>query len=418
MKRIIIALLMLGCVLTNQGWAGDEPSHWTDGLELSGWLEAIQSVQIQSPHDSLTSRARLRLELSADMGWLFGFFSADAEKNWKISSETGVDLHEAWLEHASDNWDVRIGRQIIIWGKADGVQVTDMISPPDYTEFITRDLDEIRMPVDAVKFRLLGEYLDTELIWIPVFKAAIQPAGDNPWAVQADYPENMQVSSAPAEEPGTSLANSEIALKVSAFLSGLDLAASVFYTWDDAPTMYRQVGSGADTTWVAYQPKHHRLTVFGLEGALPWSDFVFRFEAAYYKGRYHPPAFIFGQPVQGDACRWLVGTDWTPGDDWSVTAQLTGDGILDHDDRLADPAHSLMATLNISKKLLHQTLTLSNMLYWRFDDGDLFNRVKAEYEMSDAFRLSVGADIFHGEGDLFGIYQDNTQVWIKAKYSF
>ncbi len=411
-------LLLAGCVWGTVARADDEAGRWTDRLELSGWADAIQSMRTRSPYDGLTSRVRLRLELSADLDQLYAFVSADAEKNWEISSGTGVDLHEAWVEHADDSWDVRIGRQIIIWGRADGVQITDMISPPDYTESITRDLDEIRMPVDAAKFRLLGDQIDAELIWIPFFKAAVQPTGDNPWAVRADFPENVRVSSTPAVEPGSSLGDSEIALKISAFLSGLDLAASVFYTWDDNPAAHRSVHTKGDVTAIEFTPEHHRLTVFGLEGARPWSDFVFRCEAACYKGRYYAPASIPEQPLKKDAIKWLGGVDWTPGDDWSVTAQLTGNIILNHDARLANDRHELTATLNISKKLLRQTLTLSNMVYWDMDENEMFDRVKAEYEVSDGFFLSVGADIFSGGDGKFGAYEKNSQVWGKARYSF
>jgi hypothetical protein len=58
------------------------------------------------------------------------------------------------------------------------------------------------------------------------------------------------------------------------------------------------------------------------------------------------------------------------------------------------------------------------MVYWSIDENGLFDRIKAEYEVSDALRLSVGADIFCGDDGQFGAYQDNSQVWIKAKYSF
>ena len=411
-------MLLVGWLSPLSCWAAEEEPSWLERLELSGWAEVIQSMRIKSPNDSLTSRVKLRLELAAELDWLYGFFSADAEKNWEISSETGVDLHEAWVEHVSDNWDLRVGRQIIIWGKADGIQVTDMISPPDYTESITRELDEIRMPVDSAKFRWLGEVVDTELIWIPVFKAAVTPSGDSPWVVQTEYADDVQIASTSTVEPGNSLADSELALKVSSYLSGLDLAASVFYTWNDYPTLHRTVTNAGESALVTLNPQHERLTVFGLEGAMPWSAFVFRAEAAYYKGRYCEPESVYDEPQRKDGYKWLGGVDWTPGNDWSVIAQLTGEGIWNHDDRLADPAHATTATLNISKDLLHQTLIISNMMYWSIDDGEIFDRIKAEYEVRDGLHLSAGADIFCGDDGQFGVYEDNSQVWVKAKYSF
>jgi hypothetical protein len=61
---------MPGCFLTSNVRAADEQTNWLDRLELSGWLEGIQSMRIRSPNDSLTSRASLHVELSADLDWL------------------------------------------------------------------------------------------------------------------------------------------------------------------------------------------------------------------------------------------------------------------------------------------------------------------------------------------------------------
>jgi hypothetical protein len=419
MRRAAAVVTCIAFLLAADWGAAEEEQPWTERLELSGFLETLQSMRLREPHDAVTSRARLRLGLGADLGPVYGFVSADAEKNWKLTSETGVEAREAWLEHDGDGWDVRAGRQIVIWGKADGVQITDIVSPPDYTESVTRDLDEIRMPVDAVKFRLLGKWVDTELIWIPVFKAAVLPTGDNAWAVARVVPENVRVSSAAPREPATTLENSEIALKLSAYLPGWDAAASIFHTWDDHPAMHRDLLEDEDGMHVALEPRHHRLTVFGLECSRPWSDFVFRGEAAYFRGRYFEPASLFENPARKNALKWLAGVDWTPGNDWMVTAQLVGEHMFAHEGRLRQQANSYLATLHVSKKLLRQTLTLSNMLYYDLDHGDFFDRIKAEYAVTDALTLSVGADIFGGDrAGSYGGYRDNTQVWIKAKYSF
>lgn len=389
-----------------------------DWLHISGWAETMQSLRIRAPHDQVTARAKLRLEAEAELDRLYLFTSADAEKNWTIDSETGADLHEAWLEYVGEGWDVRLGRQIVIWGKADGVQITDLISPPDYTESMSRDLDEIRMAVDAMKLRLLGTWFDTELVWIPVFRAAVLPKGDNPWAVEQSVPDSMRINQRSTDEPATSLENSELAVKVSAYLPGFDVAASVFHTWDDFATMHRTAWTEGSILHVDYRPEHHRLTVLGLECSRPWSDFVFRGEAAYTLGQYRNTDSVFVNPRKKDGLKWLTGLDWTPGDDWTVTAQMIGTHILDHESDLSDEPFSSMVTLNISKKLMRQILTLSNMLYCDLNDGEIFDRVKADYEIRDGIHLLVGADYFCGDDGQFGRYKDNSQVWVRLKYSF
>lgn len=417
MRRLAAALAMAAYLLAPGREAAAEGS-WRDRLILTGRVETVQSLRMRAPDETLTSRAALRLELGADFETLYGFLSLEGEKNWKIASESGVEPREAWLEHVGRGWDVRIGRQIIIWGKADGVQITDIVSPPDYTESITRDLDEIRMPVDAVKFRLLGKRVDTELIWIPVFKPALRPTGDNPWAVRTSWPETVRVSSRAAREPATTLGNSEIALKLSAYLPGVDVAASLFHTWDDYPAMHRTVRTDGDNLIVNYAPAHHRLTVFGLEGSRPWGDFVFRAETAFYRGRYFETTALDIDPRRKDSLKWLGGVDWTPGNDWTVTGQLIGEHILGHEKVLHERAGSYMATLNVAKKLLRQTLTLSNMLYYRFNDHEFFDRLKVEYAVTDDLQLALGADLFQGAKGPFGRYTDNSQIWLRARYGF
>ncbi|PIE74646.1 MAG: hypothetical protein CSA18_04125 [Deltaproteobacteria bacterium] len=394
-----------------------------DWLEVSGFLETLHSVRTKSPHDKITSRARIRLEARTDFDWIYMFYSVDGEKNWIISKETGVDTHEFWVEHAADTWDVRMGRQIIIWGQADGVQITDMISPPDLTESMTRDLDEIRMPVDAARFRILGDIFTGELILIPVFREAVYPEGDNPWALSqgADYHGNNGINNVaflPADTPDTSLENMEIAFRVLGYFSGLDVAASVFYTWDDTPVLHPVMDTQNHGNSLVIIPKHHRMTILGLAFSKPWSDFVFRGEAAFYMGQYLACDSFICEPLVRNLVKWLTGVDWTPGNDWTITAQVVGESIFNHEPVLSAGSDSFLCTLNVSKKLMNERLTLSSMIYIDCDNSGLYERIKSDYEVCDGFHLSAGLDIFQGNEGLFDVYENNSQVWIKAKYNF
>ncbi len=417
-QALVFCILILAPGAAKPDSAGEKAGGWAEWLAFSGWLDTMTSFRIESPHDKVTARAGLRLEAKADFDWLYAFYSLDAEKNWVIDRETGIDTQEFWVEYVRDAWDMRIGRQIIIWGQADGVQITDLISPPDLTESITRDLDEIRMPVDAVRFRVLGDTLTSELILIPFFQGAVYPEGDNPWAVPAKSFPGRDVSVLPTEEPDTSFANMEIAAKISAYLSGLDLAASVFHTWDDTPAVHPSMEIQGEDPLLVIRPKHHRLTVAGLEFSFPWEDFVFRGEAAFYKGRYLARHSPVQDALARNLIKWLAGVDWTPGNDWSIIAQLVGESIFDYQEDLAARQNSFLATLNISRKLINQRLTISNMVYLDFDNSGFYDRLKVDYEVLDGFHLSAGLDIFQGHEGQFAIYEDNSQLWIKAKYNF
>ena len=415
----MVFTLALVLALVTKARADEQAPSWLDRIDYSGWVELIHSCAVKAPHEPVTSRVRARLTAEADFDFLYANVSVDAEKNWEIESQDGVHLFECWGEHVGSGWDMRLGRQTIIWGKADGVQVTDVICPPDYTESITRDLDEIRMPVDAAKFRVLGSDMDLEMIWIPVFEAAKLPGEDNPWATEVTWPPGVVVKQYDTQDPDISLQDSEYAVRVSTYQSGFDMSASAFYTWDDYAANHRTVTTVGPVTTVTFRPRHHRMTVLGMDFSRPWSDFVFRFEGAGYIGRYFDTRFLTIDPKRKNSVKLLAGMDWTPGNDWSVIAQLFSVHVLDYESCLSANRDEVSSTLHVSKDLLNETLTLSGMLYYSLNDQDTFFRAKADYEISDGLHLLTGADLFNGRRTgSYGKYADNSQLWAKVKYSF
>lgn len=78
----------------------------------------------------------------------------------------------------------------------------------------------------------------------------------------------------------------------------------------------------------------------------------------------------------------------------------------------------MMATFNISKNLLRNTLTLSTSGYVGIDELEFFARSGVDYALTDGLHLEAGIDVFAGDKGIFGQYKDNNEIWIKAKYSF
>ncbi len=392
---------------------------WGTDFELQGFVDTYHAVRLNDPYDYLSSRTRLRTEM-----WVTGedaslFASMNAVNNNVIASNSGIELREAYMDYTAEKWDIRIGRQIIIWGKADGLAITDIVSPQDYTEFLARDFDDIRLPVDALRGRLLFDRANVEFLWLPVFRPAVLPPSETPWAFKHELPDSTEVEFDDPIEPDLSLKNSELAGKVSFYLSGIDFAVSAFYTWDDFPAAHRTTTSEDDTTFVQYHPEHHRLTFVGAEFSMPRGDFVLRGEAAFYKGRYFEPEDVCSEEMfKRNALNAMIGLDWTPGNDWSVTAQWADDFILDYDKAIVNDEHTMLATLNVSKQLFRQTLTLSSMGYFGINEHECFLRSSMDYALTDELRLLLGLDLFFGDEGMMGQYDDNDEVWFKAKYSF
>lgn len=83
-------------------------------FRINGFADSYLAGRIKQPHDILSARNRLRMEMNifSDNTRLFASFNA--MKNYIIEGQDGIELREAYFDYIADNWDMRIGRQIII----------------------------------------------------------------------------------------------------------------------------------------------------------------------------------------------------------------------------------------------------------------------------------------------------------------
>ncbi|NJO89587.1 MAG: hypothetical protein HC831_12030, partial [Chloroflexia bacterium] len=120
-------------------------------LEFTGFVDSYHAWRVESPYDIMSSRSRFRAQIKKSVNNVTMFVSANAIYNSRIPELTKLELREAYLNFATKSWNVKAGRQIVVWGQADGLPVTDVISPLDLTEFLAQDYDDIRMPVNAFR---------------------------------------------------------------------------------------------------------------------------------------------------------------------------------------------------------------------------------------------------------------------------
>jgi hypothetical protein len=104
------------------------------------------------------------------------FFSEGWVSSW--ASLNGVannqaDLREAWASWQNDNWEVKVGRQIIVWGRADRINPTDQISSINYTLMFIEDDDQRLGNFMAQVNYHVGTNGLVEAFWLPEYRANV-----------------------------------------------------------------------------------------------------------------------------------------------------------------------------------------------------------------------------------------------------
>ena len=367
------------------------------------------------------NRFQGRLEASLDLEKIFAHLSLDAEGNLETKSTSGVRVREAWLEHVEKHWDVRVGRQNIIWGKMDGVRITDNICPPDYADFMLRSNEDLHKPVWALKLRAFWEDVTAEFIWLPFFAGAELPETDSAWGLEMGFdrlPAGVGGRMEDETYPDSGLADASYAFKLSKSASGIDFSLSFLYGWDTSPSYslsHIEMDRGMPTLWI--RQDHHRMTVWGGDFSFPIGDFVIRGEAALLHGKRFTKSDLSLE--KGDMIKYGAGVDWAPEGGWNVSVQIADEWIMNWRKCYAPDEHTPLASIIISKKFLNDNLTIKEQFYTYLHDGQTINRISAEYNFTDGLTGMVGFDYVSTDKDKkYAKYDNNTEVFFKLRYSF
>ncbi len=406
----LIVLIILGLLST---------TNYAQDLSLTGYARNYTGLLLNGDNNFsiIQNTFNLNIEQSKDIV----AYKVNPYMYQYSNRELEIGLREVYLDIYLNSIDIRVGKQQIIWGKADGVFITDIVSPKDLREFLLPDFDEIRMGVNAIKADYYIGDNTFELVWIPTFTPTLYPDASSIWQLKPDFPVNptFDYSKVNVEQ---SFKNSEIFGKFSMLTSLIDLEIMGAYAWDDDPTMhaFKQIDPATHTlTGLKIVPEHHRLTIGGGSFSTTVGPFVFRGEGAYYNGK----GFNTTDPtvpdgvVEKDYLHYLLGTDFTVWD-INTSIQFIQQRILDYNDFINVEEVQNMATFLAATDYLNETLHLRFFMYYDFENKASLIRPTITYDVADGFTALLGANIFTGTEGMFGQFNDNDMIYTKIKYSF
>ena len=142
---------------------------------LSGKIETLHGVRWNGTEKKLeygASRSIAQVKGEVSAGSSYAVISAAAEYNYRNPARTGFRLNEAYYRYSGEIWDISVGRQVIVWGQADGFKLTDVLSARDSSEFIAFSGDDARLPLVSTQRRKAKSprCLPTRK-WPPVFRS-------------------------------------------------------------------------------------------------------------------------------------------------------------------------------------------------------------------------------------------------------
>lgn len=338
----------------------------------------------------------------------------------RLSDEADIDGHlrEGYVALSTGPVDLRIGQQIIVWGRADRINPTDNLTPRDFTLLVPDD-DDQRLGTLAVKGTYFIDQISMTALWLPRFEPDRIPLRRPPPPLS--FSERL-----PDERYRQGAFKLEQTGKV------FDWSLSYFHGYDLFPDIAIDLSQFPSVDLVL---EHHPIDVIGADAATTVGRFGLRGEVAY----------TFTEDRQGDDPEiknpflfLVVGGDRTFLESLNVNLQYILHVVsrYHNPEDIPDPLQREVAaqqavitnqidrvqqgvSLRISDQWWNQTLEgeLVGVLF--FPRHDYALRPKVTYAFSDRWKGVIGADLFRGESrSFFGYLRPNSTAYAELRWGF
>jgi hypothetical protein len=408
------------------------PSPWGE-FDLSGSVMGKVSQEIvedDPPEQARSWRNTVRVEakwsppLAAEERDATTYLLASVQSEYlgfgpdPSDDDHDLELFEAYAHYATPGWELRLGRQIVRWGKTDQISPVDNLNPQDMREFFIPDLEDRKLPNWMARTRLFPDdagplgAIALEAVFIPFPEENRFDWTGNTWALLGVENTGLRIDE---DEPGQNPENPDYGLRAAATVAGWDLAVSWLAATEKTPRLRLAPFNPKGPTLEA---DYGRQNIFGFEFETTLDSFGFRGEAAYFdRQSINTEDF---DPASSPVAYWVIGLDYIGEADWYANVQLSHQHLFEYDeDTLFLERDNFALNIELNREFWRGNLMLKLDYALNLHNGSSFISPEVILTYFRNLELSLDTNLFFGPRDtLFGQYRDNDQVFLKATYHF
>jgi hypothetical protein len=328
-------------------------------------------------------------------------------------------LREAYLDFTGESYDFRLGRQLMVWGRADRFNPTDLLTPADF-RFLTTEQQGERFGVFAAQGRYyLSEADSVVAVLLPEFRSSTLPSGflDQPFDITRDEERND-----PSDRLG-------FALKYERDGPSFDFSLNVLRSFSALPA----VTSEADGQLRFINPEIR--SVGGDFAADVGAGLVLRGEAAYvamgdqdrFPGDSGPQDYLFAvfgaeREIFGGKLLVVQGL-YREVFDHSTSSRLVGpvEGLERVNNAIFGQFEQRQAgvTASLSANFLADRLKTEIAAAVLIEPANAALRAEANYQLTDHATLSSSLNLFAGPYQSnFGVLEESSRLMLQLRLAF
>ncbi|MES9832297.1 MAG: RNA polymerase-associated protein rapA [Candidatus Thiodiazotropha sp. DIVDIV] len=177
-QSILLALVVPSAAVAEveiSGYLKNETSVFTRDGQLTGEADSMLDQEGHDKGDLLKFENSARLFMNgyvgdsitwhADLNFIYDTEGVnDDYKGHRLYTQHDY-LRELYMDTSVLDWDLRLGKQQVVWGTADGIKLLDIINPTDFRELNQNAMEDSRIPIWMINAeRNIGDNSNIQLI--------------------------------------------------------------------------------------------------------------------------------------------------------------------------------------------------------------------------------------------------------------
>ena len=422
-------------------------------IKLRGFIDNVFDVQGGS-------------HWSADPKAIHALSNSFALKYNDVLREAYFDYNLGQLPDEDGKLFARIGKQQVVWGKADGFRLLDLINPFDFREPFYPNFEDVRIPLWMINLnytlpRQVLQNASLQLIGDPFYQQdTFPPPLVSPWSFRG-FDEFQHTANTVGFrvlpnlydrdfEPATTLKNWSAGARWSHTIQNFSYTVNYFYGWTSLPHAKPQFVpvSSLDPLGFLYNVSPDRVHKIGgsfdynaykipllnIENVVFRGEFLGTINNQFY-GNVQPKTLVAN--YKRNTADYVLGIDkyvygipfLAPETNTQtlVSGQILQDfipGSNPQKEGLTNPGDAKLNAVKTSLTLFLQNTSMeqrltSECLFFYSDAGEWWFRPRAIYDVSDNITAELGGQFFIGHSnDLVGEFarKGMQEIFIQLKY--
>ena len=398
-------------------------------VDYSGFNQAQTSMYLQVD-GKLSENWKVRISGDAFYDAIYDIKGSDEYNQETLDAyQTQLRFDDVYLQgRLSNDVDLKVGRQIVVWGKSDSIRITDVINPLDNRLPGMTDIEDLRLSTTMAKLDYYLGSWNLSAMAIGESRIFIEAAPRSEFfPVDSVFLKPDGSSAAPdpfieLENPDVFWDNTQFAFAANGVFSGWDLS---FYAADVFDSKWHLESTLGNTV-----RRVSKIQMLGSAFNVVTGSWLLKTEVAYVDGvRYNSTN---DEKSRFDA---LVGVDYMGVKDTVLSLEVANKHILDYERQMSgytlgvvpdfteqdEVQTAIRATRSFENDSINATLLLS-MFGHNWEYGGFF-RASVEYDVMDAVVANFGlVDYIDAAQDdkkpMMNAISDNDRVFADITYSF